>query len=198
MTTEIEAKFIAIDPASLRQKLGELGAVLVHAERSMIRQIFDYPDKRLEKIGGWVRLRDEGDKITLSYKQLNDRTLHGTKEIEVIINDFFAGVDLLQSINLESKSVQETKREKWKMGEVEITIDTWPWIPAFMEIEGPTEEQVKKVAQQLDLAWSLALHGSVEVVYQYYYNVTEEEIWAWKEMRFGSVPEWLERKRIHT
>ena len=72
MQTEIEAKFPDINPDELRKKLLEAGAVLVHEERFMRRKVFDYPDSRLEKIGGWVRVRDEGDKVTFTYKQLND------------------------------------------------------------------------------------------------------------------------------
>jgi len=36
----------------------------------MVRQTYDFMDMRLNKIGGWVRVRDEGDKVTLSFKQL--------------------------------------------------------------------------------------------------------------------------------
>src|SRR3989344_5617999 len=51
------------------------------------------------------------------------------------------------------KSYQETKREKWTMGNSEITIDTWPWIPTFLEIESPTEEEVKSIAKKLGFDW---------------------------------------------
>ena len=91
MQTEIEAKWLDIDLAKMRKRLLEVGAKLFAKERLMTRKVYDYPDKRLEKIGGWIRVRNEGDKITLSYKQLNDRTVHGTKEVTVvpIINFFF-------------------------------------------------------------------------------------------------------------
>lgn len=46
----------------------------------MRRKNYDYPDKKLEKVNGWARLRDEGDKVALSYKQLNDRSVNGMKE----------------------------------------------------------------------------------------------------------------------
>lgn len=81
METELEAKFLDIDKKSLRKRLKEVGAQLVYPERLMKCNVFDYPDERLEKEGAWVRVGDEGDqKITLSYKRLVDRTLHGTKE----------------------------------------------------------------------------------------------------------------------
>ena len=109
METEIEAKFLEIDVDSLRKKLVSLNAKLIHKERLMKRKSFDYSDYRLLKIGGWIRVRDEGDKITLSYKQLNDRTLHGTKEVTIEVNEFDKACQLLSSIGLVQKSNQETK-----------------------------------------------------------------------------------------
>jgi adenylate cyclase class 2 len=194
MQTEIEAKWLNIDLALMRRKLLAVGAELVAKERLMTRKVYDYPDKRLEKIGGWVRVRDEGNKITLSYKQLNDRTVHGTKEVTVIVDTFAATCSFLDSIGMKSNSFQETKRESWKLGNAEIELDTWPWIPSFLEIEAKNEEELKNTAKKLDLEYSKALHGSVETAYQAVYDVTEEEIDNWEEIRFIEVPKWLASK----
>jgi len=195
MQTEIEAKFLDINPVDLRQKLKQQGAQLIQAEILMKRKVFDYPDNRLNVIGGWIRVRDEGDKITLSYKRLIDRSLQGTKEISVIVSDFTSTCDLLLAIGLDQKSYQETKRETWNLDNCEITIDTWPWIPTFVEFEAPTEEILKQTVAKLNFDWQLALHGSVETAYQKYYNVSEQEIDSWEEATFVPVPNWLEIKR---
>jgi adenylate cyclase class 2 len=191
MQTEIEAKWLDIDLAVMRQKLQAVGANLVISERLMTRTIFDYPDMRLEKIGGWVRVRDEGNKVTLSYKQLNDRTLKGTKEVSVEVASFELTCQFLKAIGLTSNSFQETKRESWKIGSVEIELDTWPWIPSFVEIEASNEAELKSSARKLGLDFSKALHGSVEVAYQAIYYVTEAEIDSLEEIRFSAVPSWL-------
>ncbi len=195
MQTEIEAKWLDINIAEMRKKLTSAGAVLVVPERLMVRSVFDYEDKRLEKIGGWIRVRDEGDKITLSYKQLDDRTLHGTKEVTVVVDDFNATRTLLKSIGLKQNSFQETKRESWKLGSTEIELDTWPWIPSFVEIEAKDESALRETANVLDLDYGAALHGSVETAYQAIYDVTEEEIDSWPEIRFIPTPDWLEATR---
>ena len=195
MQTEIEAKFLDIDPSELRAVLRKKGAVQEYQERLMRRKTFDDADGRLRKIGGWVRVRDEGDKVTLSYKQLNDRTLHGTKEITVTVDDFDAACSFLEAVGFKQKSYQETKREKWTLYGSEITIDTWPWIPTFVEIESPDEKTLKDIADKLGFDWKDALHGSVETAYQRDYDVTEDEIDGWKMITFVPVPEWLERKR---
>ncbi|MFZ5391605.1 MAG: class IV adenylate cyclase [Patescibacteria group bacterium] len=195
MKVEIEAKFLDIDVEKIRENLKKIGAVQKNPERLMKRKNFDFSDFRLEKNGGWVRVRDEGDKITLSYKQLNERSLHGTKEVVVEIDNFDNACLFLQAIGLKNYSYQETKRESWDFDGTEIEIDTWPWVPSFVEIEGKSEEDVRLVTTKLGLDWQKALFGSVEIVYQSYYNVTEEEVDSWEEMRLGPVPEWLEGKR---
>ncbi len=196
MHTEIEAKFLDIEPETLRAKLTALGATLVNPERLMKRKNFDFEDGRLYKVNGWVRVRDEGDKITVSYKQLNDRTLHGTKEVNVTVDDFDQACDFLLSIGLKQKTYQETKRESWILDGAEIEIDTWPWVPSYVEIEASSEEHVKSTATKLGLDWSKALHGSVEIVYQAKFDVTDADVDSWQEITFVDTPDWLEAKRI--
>lgn len=188
MQTEIEAKFLSVDHDALRRKLKQAGAELVQPKRLMRRNNYDYADGRLQKIGGWVRVRDEGHKVTLSYKQLNDRSLHGTEEVNLAVDSFEQAGAFLTAIGLEIKNHQESKRESWKIGDVEIELDEWPWIRPFAEIEGPDESSVREVAKKLRLDWSSALHGSVEVAYQAEYDVTDEEIYAVAKMRFDDPP----------
>lgn len=195
MQTEIEAKWLNIDINNMRQLLSSVGAKMVKKERLMSRKIYDFSDDRLNKKGGWARVRDEGDKITLSYKQLNDRSVHGTKEVSLITNDFESTCIFLESIGLEQKSFQQTKRESWELDGSEIELDTWPWIPSFIEIESKNEEKLKSIAMKLGLDYSKALHGSVETAYQAVYDITEEEIDNWLEILFIPVPSWLESKR---
>ncbi len=192
METEIEAKFLNIDPEAMRRKLKESGGVLVHPEVLMKRRVFDHPTN---KQGDWFRVRDEGGKITMSYKKVIDRTVHGTKEISLEVLDFDAACAILAAAQLRPKAYQETRRETWNLHGAEVTIDTWPWIPTFIEIEAPSEEQVRNAAAALGLDWNTALHGSVEPAYQQVYEVTEEEIDGWTEIVFGPVPDWLEPRR---
>lgn len=195
METEIEAKWLNIDHNLMRKRLEKAGAKLVEPERLMSRKVFDYNDMRLEKVGGWVRVRNEGDKVTLSYKQLNDRSLHGTKEVTVVVDDFEKACQFLESIGLEAKAYQETKRESWLLDDAEIELDTWPWIPSFIEIEAKNEEILKRTAQLLGLNFADALHGSVETAYQAEYDVTEAEIDGWTEITFTKVPDGLLAKK---
>lgn len=195
MQPEIEGKWLDVDHDALRKKLRALKAVLVQPETSMRRKNFDTPDRRLEKVGGWVRVRDEGGQVTMSYKQLNRRTLHGTKEVIVGVSDFDRACEFLQDIGLAAKAYQETKREIWKRGDVEIPLDTWPWIPPFVEIESTNTKAVRDVAKLLGLPWDKALFGSVEIAYRQYFDVSDAEVYNWPQLTFGPVPKWLEGRR---
>lgn len=194
MKPEIEAKFLDVNHEELRQKLQLLGATCEKPLRLMKRKNYDFPDKRLEKIGGWVRVRDEGDKITLSYKQLDDRSLHGTQEVCLVVDNFAEAASFLQAIGLVPHADEESKRESWELDGVEIDLDEWPWIKPFVEIEGPSEESVWTVAKKLGLDPNMAKHGSVEIAYQAEYDVTEEEARP-SQTLFGPVPAWLEARR---
>lgn len=195
MQTEIEAKFLDVNFESLKAKLTQLGGTCTHKNRLMRRSVFDTPTYSLEKENGWVRVRDEGDKITMTFKKLVDRSLHGTKEATVVVANFTDACTFLKSIGLNEYAYQETKRETWILNDCEIVFDEWPWIAPFIEIEAPSENTMKSVVQQLGLDWSKAMHGSVETVYMRDFDVTEYEVDHWQKITFIPVPEWLESKR---
>lgn len=195
MQPEIEGKFTDIDVEAVRLKLNHVGAKLVTPERLLRRRTFDFADKRLFAVGGWVRLRDEGDKVTLAYKQVDDRGLTGTKEASVVVADFEATGHVLEAVGLVQKSYQETRRESWVIDEVQVEIDTWPWLPSFLEIEAPTEAAFATTAQKLGLDPASALHSSIEPVYQQHFDVTDADINTWTQVTFGPVPDWLEARR---
>lgn len=192
METEIEAKFLDIDPEEFRKKLASLKAELIHPETPMERKVYEHPTN---KQNDWVRIRNEGSKVTMSYKKLVDRSVNGTKEITVDVSDFDNACKILEAAQLKPVSYQETRREKWILDGAEVTIDTWPWIPTFLEIEAPSEEKLRAASQKLGLDWSRALHGSVETAYQKYYDVTEEEVDDWSSITFVPVPDWLLKKK---
>jgi adenylate cyclase class 2 len=194
---EIEAKFLAVDHDALRTKLKEIGARCTNPIRLMKRKGYDFPDERLRKDkNGWVRVRDEGDKVTMSYKQLNNRELDGTHEVQLTVDDFDAACGFLEALGLEHNVYQETKRESWRLGELEVELDEWPWAKPYIEIEGPDESSLKDLASKLGLDWSHVCHGSVEIVYRGEYDVTDDDINNIPVITFEEpIPDWLEKRR---
>jgi adenylate cyclase class IV len=197
MQTEIEAKSLSVDHDTLRVKLRELGATLEQPMRLMRRYNFDFPDGRLRQDNnGWARVRDENGKITMSYKELGDRTLHGTKEVCLTIDSFDNAKLFLESIGMESTSYQETMRESWRLGDLEIELDHWPWTNPYIEIEAPDETAMRGIFAKLDLPYDKAVFGSVEVVYQETYDVPDHVIYDIPTIGFDlPIPETLSSKR---
>lgn len=166
MHTEIEAQFLDVNKDKLRRQLQELGAELVQPEILMPRTIFDLGPHQ------FARVRNEGGKISMTYKNVIDASsIIGTQEINLEINDYKAGVEFLKSCGLKLKSHQETLREIWHYQNSELCIDTWPWIPTFLEIEGPTAEEVWHIASQLGFNRAQAHFGSTDSIYHHYFGI---------------------------
>jgi adenylate cyclase class 2 len=165
--TEIEVKFPNVDFEKVRTQLKQLGASLEQPMRHMQRVIIETPELRAKN--SFVRVRDEGDKTTLTYKQFDENSLTGAKEIEVVVSEFDACVALLEQAYLPHKSFQESRRETWHYGDVEVVLDEWPHLEPYIEIEGPSEESVKKAADELGFEWSSAVFGKVTELYQLQY-----------------------------
>jgi len=169
MKPEIEAKFLDINIDDMRSRLQRAGAECVHAMRLMRRVVFDYANQTGKKIDGWVRVRDEGDKVTLTYKTVEEKTFGGATEIEVTVSDYEKTVAIFGSIMPLKESYQESRRETWLLDGVEIVIDEWPWLKPFIEIEASNEGDVKRVAKILGFHWSDAVFGSVTTAYRLQY-----------------------------
>jgi adenylate cyclase, class 2 len=170
MKTEIEAKFLNVDFDEIRTKLTDLGASLEQPMRLMRRAIVDLPNPSPGSFA-FLRVRDEGDKVTMTYKQFDDENLAvtGAQEIEVIVSDFEKTVQLLEHSGLKYKSYQETKRETWCLDDVEIVLDEWPWLNPYIEIEGISEQHIKETARQLGFEWKDAVFGAAPQAYEVQY-----------------------------
>jgi adenylate cyclase class 2 len=154
---EKEVKFLDIDPAAIEEKLKASGAHKV-GEYFYRRQVFDFPGFPLDKQAAWVRLRDEGERITLTFKQrlgissndgkTSDRSM---KEAEIIVNDYQKTTDFLLSIGMIYKFYEENKRIRWQKGNIEFDIDTWPKLNPYLEIEAPSWEEISEAEKFLRL-----------------------------------------------
>ena len=192
MNNEIEAQFLDIDKDEIRKRLKKLGAKLVKPEVLMKRVVFDLGSH------SFVRVRDEGQgKIVMTYKKIDDdNSIMGTKEINLVLDDYENGVLMLKCCGLTPKAEQESYRETWEYGEVEMCIDTWPWIPTFIEIEGPNEKIVWDTAKELGLDKSKAKFGSVDSTYKHYYGVDQDIVNCHtpKVLFDMEPPEWAKKK----
>lgn len=164
MQPEIEAKFLNIDHNAMRQKLKDLDARLAKPQRIMRRTVLDYPDGRFHKAKSRLRVRDEGDKITVTFKSArNDQY---SNELETTVGAYAIMVELLTAIGLEPTTTQESKRETWYYKGAEVVLDEWPHVRPFMEIEATDEPMIRTITEDLGLAWKDAVFGSAEPAYR--------------------------------
>ncbi|MCQ2570954.1 MAG: CYTH domain-containing protein [Candidatus Saccharibacteria bacterium] len=192
MNNEIEASFLDVNKDELRAKLKELGAECVKPEVKMRRRVFDTGPN------SYARVRDEGGKIVMTYKNFEDEdSIMGVKEVNLTVNDYNDAIKFLTGCGLKQKADQETYRETWILDGTEITIDTWPWIPSYTEIEGKSEEAVWAVAEKLGFKKEDAMFGAVDKIYNHYYGVEDRIVNHETPVINFEIdpPEWAKAKR---
>jgi len=175
MDIEYEAKFTKINKDDFRKKLKSVGAKLVKPETLYKRVVF-FPPKGHEIFGSWIRVRDEGDKVTMSYKVTTNGNIKTQKEIMLIVDNYDNACKFLLNLGCIEKAYQETKREIWDINGVEITIDEWPYLEPYTEIEGKNEESVRKVAEILGFDYHQAVFGAVDQIINKKYGIPENII----------------------
>ena len=188
MKSEIEAMFLDVVVDDIRQRLETAGATLVHPMRLMKRALIEEPHH--VKDNSFIRIRDEGDKTTLTFKRrmfdVEATTIDSTKEIETTVGDFDTAVTIFAEAGWKYITLQENRRETWSLDGAEVVIDEWPWVKPYIEIEAPSESIVKSVADTLGFDWKDAAFGSVDIIYQRDFpHMINRGIIDTKEVRFG-------------
>ncbi len=102
MQIEYEATFINIDKDDIRQKLEKAGAQLIKPEFLQKRYVFNLPAGHEIK-GGWARVRDEDDKITMTVKVVDGADIENQKEATLIVNDFKQARNFLKLVGFREK-----------------------------------------------------------------------------------------------
>ena len=187
MKAEIEAKFVDVDIDDVRGRLKAAGAKLEQPMRLMRRVLIEEPHHAATR--SFIRIRDEGDKTTLTFKRRalpdEETTIDSTSELETTVGDFDTTIKIFAEAGWDYITFQESKRETWHLGRVEIVIDEWPWLQPMIEIEAETEEEVRNVAGAQGFSWDDAIFGSVDVVYHRDFpNMSCRGIIDIKEARF--------------
>ena len=167
MKTELEVRFLEINVKGIEDKLNALGAKEIGNWKQK-RNTYDLIPK---KENSWLRLRINEEKTTLTVKEILTDKIDGTKELEIEVNDFDETALILRKIGLQERNYQENKRHQFLLNGVEIDIDFWPLIPPYLEIEGESEEEIKKVASLLELDYSKAITMDVTDIYNKIYDI---------------------------
>lgn len=174
MSKEIETKVLDIDPEEIKNRLEEKGAER-RKDAVMKRWVFDIDPENYE----WIRLRDNGKKVTIAYKNKSNQDISGTREIETEIGDFEKAYKLLSRLDFKETYYQENKRTAYQLEDIEFTIDKWPRIPPYLEVESNSEEKVKEGLEILGLREEDAGNISVKDVYSRY----REDLHSYEELK---------------
>ena len=177
MNIEIEERVLDVDVDAMIAKLESLGATKV-GEWHQKRFVYDFNPIRENE---WIRLRTNGEKVTLTYKNIEDVSLEGTKELEVEVEDFDKTNELLKILGYEPKAYQENKRVRYLLNGVEVDIDSWPLIPPYMEIEGKDKKEVEEIEKLLEVDKEKITYFNCSDIYKSVYGIDSSKI---KELKF--------------
>ncbi len=167
MKIEYEIRFLEIDKDKILKRLKEIGAVEV-GDWFQIRKTYDLITPQQNS---WLRLRTNGKTTTLTVKEIGSAKIDGTKEAEVVVDNFDEMDTILTKIGLQARNYQENRRHQFKYKNTEIDIDTWPMIPTYLEIEGTSEEQIKEVCKDLNLDYNKSTTMDVTDIYKNIYGI---------------------------
>ncbi len=177
MEVEYEARFLDIDPDILKQKIKDIGGSLKKPLTLYRRSVFSLCDIKR----GFVRVRDEGDKVTMTTKIYKNPKFPQEYELD-IKNTFEHGQAFLKALNLDEKAYHETMREKWTIPKkngtelCEIAIDRIPGLPLYAEVECKSKKDLDHCIKLLDLNKDKMTFGGYGKVYVHYYGMSENEI----------------------
>jgi adenylate cyclase, class 2 len=175
MQIEYEATYLNINKDEVRQRLAKAGAKLIKPETFMRRFNFTLPQNN-DIAGSWVRVRDEGDKITMSVKKVTGDNIEDMRETCLDVDSMDRAVEFLEGIGCHKKSYQETKRETWELDGAQITLDTWPFLELFAEVEADSEEAVKIVSEKIGFNYAQARFCAAGTLYHEKYGTDYEII----------------------
>lgn len=164
---EYEVRVLEINKEEIQNKLAELNATLVE-DSYQKRYVYDFNPVDPNK---WIRLRTNGNKTTLTIKQIESSNIDGTKEMEIVVDDFDTTNEILNELGYKARNAQENKRIKYDLNGVEVDIDTWPLIPTYLEIEGKSEEEVYNTLDLLGIDRDKATSLDVTGIYNDIYNI---------------------------
>lgn len=168
MKKEIETRFLEINKEEIVKKLIFLGSVDFGLKK-LEDFIFEKIDENIPLANdGCVRLRKIGDEIKLTYKERINQSVDGSFETEFKVSDFPSCEIFLKKMDLKNVRKLEKWRHSFKLNDSLIDIDTWPKIPTYIEIEGPSIESVKNVSMLLGLDWEKRFDGDAREVFRHY------------------------------
>ena len=150
-SNEVEIKFKIADINGLTAALKEAGFQLVTARTHEMNVLYDLPGDVLRGRGQLLRLRQYGDRWTLTFKDKGSTaSRHKSRpEIETRLENGPAMCQILESLGFAPGFSYEKYRSEWTDQHGHVVIDETP-VGNFGEIEGEPE-WIDRVAARLGI-----------------------------------------------
>lgn len=181
MHIEYECTLLEVNKTKFIEKIEKLGAIK-KGDYYQKRYVYDFNPVDPSK---WIRLRTNGEKTTLTIKNLKDKNIiGGTEELEIEVSSFELTKQILNELGYTHRNYQENKRTTYELDNIEIDIDSWPLIPTYVEFEGESEKDVKDFIEKLDLTEEekqRIVNLDVVSIYEDYYNI---DVMSIKKLKF--------------
>ena len=157
MNIEVEYKFALNMPIADFTKILKAKNYLLGKRKYEKTVMYDNQARIMQRDDGRIRLRQAGDRYSLSYKKPLPNTLGQPKkeiEYETEVGSFELIDKILHTMEFKSTSSYEKYRTTILEKSVQITIDEYPY-QAFVEIEG-NENNILEIA--IDLGFDISTH----------------------------------------
>jgi adenylate cyclase, class 2 len=168
MGTENEIEILDVKRNDVVKRLKELKA----------KHVGNHKFKRIEFLlkgdvhGGhsWGRIRTDGKETTITLKETKGKQgFSSMKEYEIKTDDFEEAVRIMTKIiNTKILLYFENEREAYRLGNSYITIDKWPEIPHFVEIEAPSLKEVRETYKKLKIEGKFVGNAPIHKIYSLY------------------------------
>jgi adenylate cyclase class 2 len=150
---EVEVKILEVNREEVEKKLLDLGAKKIF-EGELYGLIYDDKEHSLNKQKNTLRLRKEGNKSILTYKEfISDDEAKSRIEHNIEINDFETTKKVLELLKFDIKSSLKKRRISYKIDNVQIDFDKYlgeeSYVPEFLEIESDNIETIFEFAKKL-------------------------------------------------
>ena len=138
MPKEFEHAFFDFNKKDIIKKIKELGGKKKGVYLFRV-QVLIHP---LNLPNTYVRVRDEGYRITMTYKYTKDKY---SDEEEVKVDNFDTAVNILLGVGCKKKYYYEKIREIWDVKNTEVVFDSNPGIDLRMEVESKTKKEMNEM-----------------------------------------------------
>lgn len=116
-------------------------------------KIYDLLKKVNKNYSKWIRLRRTGDKTTITIKRIvnccGEYELDAVRELEFEVPSIDEGKEFLKILGYYPALHQKKMRIAYDYNNTEVVLDKWPKIPAYIEVEGKSPEDIYKVVSDL-------------------------------------------------